>query len=412
VDGDVKAGLLDLVDHAVEAGWSARRAGALLGLDHVRLARWQRRRAAGHDLDDHRPGGQPLHALLPGERAAILDLYEQWRQVDRSHRKLAHRGSRVGLVHVSESMVLRVLAAEGLVLQGRPAREPAVRAPWPDWVAWKPNVIWCYDFTHFTRARRVAIAVMDVVSRRWLATTVSAEETSTQVEVAFTAALAETGLDELLDTRLLAELRGGARHLDDLDTEQLPVLLAMSDNGPQMRSHSTREFMAACAIMQRFGRPSTPSDQAWIESLFSHVKASGRTWRRSATPASSRPTSTASGPNTTRCACTPASATSPPTTSTTATARPSARHAATGSPQPAPRASPTVEPTDPRKPDDRPSHLDGYFTGRLVHLLRRTTRCRNRRAGLVVRPGRSTRSRPDRPGSLRVGRAGCGCRSR
>jgi putative transposase len=24
--------------------------------------------------------------------------------------------------------------------------------------------------------------------------------------------------------------------------------------------------------MQRFGRPATPSDQAWIESLFSHVK--------------------------------------------------------------------------------------------------------------------------------------------
>jgi transposase InsO family protein len=39
-----------------------------------------------------------------------------------------------------------------------------------------------------------------------------------------------------------------------------------------MRSHTTREFMAACTIMQRFGRPSTPSDQAWIESLFSHVK--------------------------------------------------------------------------------------------------------------------------------------------
>jgi transposase InsO family protein len=31
--------------------------------------------------------------------------------------------------------------------------------------------------------------------------------------------------------------------------------------------------MAACAIMQRFGRPGTPTDQAWIESLFGHVKA-------------------------------------------------------------------------------------------------------------------------------------------
>jgi putative transposase len=29
----------------------------------------------------------------------------------------------------------------------------------------EPNVIWCYDFTHFSAARRVAIALLDVVSR-------------------------------------------------------------------------------------------------------------------------------------------------------------------------------------------------------------------------------------------------------
>ena len=52
-----------------------------------------------------------------------------------------------------------------------------------------------------------------------------------------------------------------------------PVLLAVSDNGPQMTSGSTREFMAMCAIAQHFGRPGTPTDQAWIESLFGHVKA-------------------------------------------------------------------------------------------------------------------------------------------
>jgi putative transposase len=52
-----------------------------------------------------------------------------------------------------------------------------------------------------------------------------------------------------------------------------PVLLAVSDNGPQMTSGLTREFMAMCAIAQHFGRPGTPTDQAWIESLFSHIKA-------------------------------------------------------------------------------------------------------------------------------------------
>jgi transposase InsO family protein len=39
-----------------------------------------------------------------------------------------------------------------------------------------------------------------------------------------------------------------------------------------MRSVSTREFLAGVAIAQQFGRPHTPEDQAWIETLFGHVK--------------------------------------------------------------------------------------------------------------------------------------------
>ncbi len=150
-----------------------------------------------------------------------------------------------------------------------------MRAPWPDWIEWKPGRVWCYDFTHFTRARRVALAVMDVVSRRWLCTLVSAEETATQIETAFLAALDEEQLSERIDTRLLAALRAGTAtpaELDGPEADGVPVLIAMSDNGPQMRSHSTKEFTAASAIMQRFGRPGTPTDQAWIESLFGHVK--------------------------------------------------------------------------------------------------------------------------------------------
>jgi putative transposase len=274
VDAGVKTGLLELLEHAEDAGWSTARACRLLGLDPDRAAGWRTRRAAGA-LADRPPGGTPLHGLLPAERAAIVELFDTWAQVDRSHRKLAARGSRLELVHVSASTVHRVLAAEGLVLQAVPAREPLVRAPWPDWVVWKPNSIWCYDFTHFTRAHRVAVAVMDVVSRRWLATLVSAEETSSQVEVAFTDALHAEGLHERIDARLLDQLRAGVvqpADLDAPDADGVPVLIAMSDNGPQMRSHSTKEFMAACAIMQRFGRPGTPTDQAWIESLFGHVK--------------------------------------------------------------------------------------------------------------------------------------------
>ena len=50
------------------------------------------------------------------------------------------------------------------------------------------------------------------------------------------------------------------------------MLLAVSDNGPQMTSGSTREFMALHAIAAHHGRPGVPTDQAHIESLFGHVK--------------------------------------------------------------------------------------------------------------------------------------------
>lgn len=277
VDAAVKAGLLDLIDHAVGHGWSARAACGLLGVDDLRGARWADRRAAGR-LDDLAPGGHPLHALLAWEREAIVALHAEWGERDRSHRKLAHRGSYVERVWVSESTVRKVLAEEGLALQGNPPREPIPRTPWPDWLEWKPNRVWGYDFTHFTRARRAAVAILDIVSRKWITTVVSAEESSTQVEVAFIDALEAEGLWEAVDERattaLIAALASGDRDTVDsaIGDGQRPLLLAISDNGPQMRSHSTREFLAGVAIAQQFGRPHTPTDQAWIETLFGHVK--------------------------------------------------------------------------------------------------------------------------------------------
>lgn len=277
MDGFVKAGLLDLLDHAVDHGWSSRSACIMLGLDDLRAARWAERRTEDR-LDDAPPGGHPLHGIMPCERAAIVALYESWGEIDRSHRKLAHRGSRLDLVHVSESTVRRVLHAEGLVLPGNPPREPIPRTPWPEWLEWKPNRVWGYDFTHFTRAGVAAVAILDIVSRKWIGTVVSAEETSTQVEVAFTGALESEDLWQAADQRateaLVAALACGDRDAVDaaIGDGQLPLLLAVSDNGPQMRSHTTREFLAGVAIATQFGRPGVPQDQGWIETLFGHVK--------------------------------------------------------------------------------------------------------------------------------------------
>jgi transposase InsO family protein len=142
-----------------------------------------------------------------------------------------------------------------------------VRKPFPDWVEYRPNSIWIYDTTHFTRAKVGVTVVLDLVSRKWLSDIVSAEETSTQIEIVFTDALAAEGL------LALVEARADGLVDPNVDDEDRPILLAVSDNGPQMTSGSNREFMALCAIAQHFGRPGTPTDQAWIESFFGHLKA-------------------------------------------------------------------------------------------------------------------------------------------
>ncbi len=266
VDEATKADLLQLLDAAVDAGWSWRGACRELELAEVRAYRWAERRELG-ELADRRPGGRPMHArLLDDEVAEIVALYHEWGEVDRSHRKLAHRGSYTNRVWVAPSTVRRVLAAQGLHLHAPPRPGRSVRKPFPDWVDYRPNCIWIYDTTHFTKAKVAVTVVEDLVSRKWIADIVSAEETSNQIEIVFTDALADEGLLALVEAR--------ADGLVDptVDDDSRPILLAVSDNGPQMTSGSNREFMALCAIAQHFGRPGTPTDQAWIESFFGHLK--------------------------------------------------------------------------------------------------------------------------------------------
>lgn len=256
VDAATKSGLLDLLEHAVRQGWTVRGACQVLQVSELRIYRWLGRRAAG-ELADQAPGGSPMHGLLDWEVTEIIGLFEEWGETDRSHRKLAHRGSYLERVWVSPASVRRVLEREGLRLRPLPRPGRSIRKPFPDWVEYAPNSIWIYDTTHFTSAGVAATVVEDLVSRKWLAEIVSVEETSTQVQVVFTEALEREGL--------LARITARQDGLVDptVDDPSRPVLLALSDNGPQMTSGSTREFMALCAIHQHFGRPGTPTDQAW-----------------------------------------------------------------------------------------------------------------------------------------------------
>ena len=237
----------------------------MLELSERRARYWQARLAAGA-LEDRRPGGRAVHALRPEEVTAILALADEWGEIDGSHRKLAHRGSYLGRVWVSPATVLRVLLAHGRTLPYRPPRSRSEAKPWPDWVDYAPLQVWGYDFSAFPAAGTSALAILDLVSRKWIDTMLCPEATHVQVQALFTRALEREGLLEQI-LSLIDELAPGT-DLGELE----PILLSVSDNGAQMTSGSTREFMALHAIATHYGRPGTPTDQAHIESLFGHVK--------------------------------------------------------------------------------------------------------------------------------------------
>ena len=258
MSAETKLELLGLIDCAVKDGWTHTRACRVLDLADSRAHHWRQRLRETGALEDGRPGGGAVHGLLAWEEQAILDLIEQWGWVDRSHRKLAHRGSYTATVFVSPSTVLRVALKHQVVLPGEPFRPRPPKPPFPE-ISWEKNRIWIWDATHFSRCKRVAYAIVDVVTRYWIGYLLTTEQTSTQVQLLFARALEDQGL--LGPDGLPIDRDGDG-----------PVLVAWSDNGAEMTAIDTRQFMALMTIAQHHGRPGTPTDQAHVESFFSHLK--------------------------------------------------------------------------------------------------------------------------------------------
>lgn len=265
VPAETKEALIKLIDDACARGWPHVRAASVLGVSDVRVWRWRTRLREVGTLVDRAPGGNPVHRLLSWEEDEILALIEQWGPTDRSHRKLAHRGSYLGRVFVAPSTLRRVAAKHQVTLPEPPQRRSSgpPSQPWPDVISWEPNQIWMWDGSWFGGARRHCVAIVDVVSRFWIDYLLTPEFTNTQTQLLFARALEDQGLLGLLTPERV-----------DLPTHdpRRPILVAWSDNGPQMTSGDTREFMALMAIFQHRGRPHTPTDQAEIESFFSHIK--------------------------------------------------------------------------------------------------------------------------------------------
>ncbi|BBX74613.1 transposase family protein [Mycobacterium shinjukuense] len=264
VPAEVNDLVLKTVDDAVAAGFAHTWACALWQVSDSRVHRWRAHRRDTGTLVDQAPGGHPVHALLPeGWPPSSMSLNAGGR-ANAATASLAHRGCYENLVWVSPATFRPVLIEHDLTLPQVQPRSRSEKRPWPGWLVWEPNRIWIWDATHFTRAGRVCFAIVDLVSRKWIDTLVSVEQTATPVQVLLGHALEIEGLLQLLtDERL------------DLDPDdpRRPILLAVSDNGPPMTAHTTRAYMALMAIVAHHGRPGVPQDQTWVESFFGHIKA-------------------------------------------------------------------------------------------------------------------------------------------
>lgn len=185
-------------------------------------------------LDGRAAAGAASNRLLRSEELAILELIEEWARVDRSHRKLAHRGSYTGSVFVSPTTVQRVAVKHGIAVPGEPSRPPRRKIVFPE-VPWERNRIWMWEASQFPTAGGVAYAIVDVVTRYWLGYLFSSEEFSAEMELLYASTLEEQGLQSDGD-------------------EREPILVGWSEGGA--------EIMPA----------GSPTRHAQVESLFGQLR--------------------------------------------------------------------------------------------------------------------------------------------
>ena len=339
VDGTAKTTLLELIDDAVAAGWTHSRVCTVLGVDRRRAWRWTQRRADG-TLDDARPGGRPIHSLLGSERDEIMALFDEWGHIDRSHRKLAHRGSYLGRVWVSPSTVDRVLAGHGLALAGTPRPAKKTKTPWPNWCEWRPNQLWCWDGTQFPACKpaKHAYAIVDVVSRKWIATHLTTAPDSVAARVLFAKALQS---EQLLTDEAATRLDNPNSDLPD--NNEIPLLLAVTTTDRRCAQVTPPSSWPCAQSPNTSDGGQHPPTKPGSSLCSATSKANTPTSKRLTTPQTSPENSNASAATTTRCGSTKASAMSPPTTNTPDKATRSAKHAATDSTKPTRNDAPSTE---------------------------------------------------------------------
>ena len=224
-----------------------------LHLDPERYRRWVRLHSRTGRYGGGRPGPQRApHALLPEEKAKIVELSREEARADFSHRQLAVLASETDQVQASAASFYRVMKEHNLM--ERRSRKPGEPQKKPEVKPTRPNEIWSWDLTYLALGPMVVylFAILDVYSRKIVGWHLSLNATVESMKRAWDQALSNEDL------------------LGPGEVPRLPT--ALSDHGVQMAKKTARQFFKDLGIGQLFARYQTPTDNSWIESWFRILK--------------------------------------------------------------------------------------------------------------------------------------------
>jgi len=257
-EAEIKYHLLTAIDQARRQGSTVEKSCAVLGLERSRYYRWKAGRGWAEigvaDLAPRRPGPRPgagVQRLLASEKEQIQVAARAEAYKDLRYRKLCYQMGRDAVVHVSPTSVYRVLKAEGLIAPVMPVLRRRLR---PETEASGPNQLWGWDVS-YVKVQAIfmyLIAIIDFYSRKLVGHELSYTQTTEDMK-------------RVWDRALLAEgLLNPLGHPIDLT--------ARSDNGPQMKAKSMRQFFRDLGIIQEFTRGATPTDNAITERCYKTLK--------------------------------------------------------------------------------------------------------------------------------------------
>jgi len=239
-----------LIDEAVAAGASQKRACEVAGIDVRTMQRW---RKAGPETVDGRSlrHHEPSHRLSDEERAQLLAVANSPEFADLPPAQIVARLADQQCYIASESTFYRVLHEEKQLGHRRSTRPASTAARPRALVADAPNQLCSWDISYLPTTVRgqyfYLYVFLDVFSRMIVAWQVYAEESSEEASAM------------LLDLCAREGVQPGQMTLH-------------SDNGAPMKGSTMLATLQMLGVMPSLSRPGVSDDNPYSESLFSTLK--------------------------------------------------------------------------------------------------------------------------------------------